>query len=101
MRHIAALASDRVPRDNEFKIKDRAQALVNKWHTTLDKEKEKQHHGSANGTAEAERQATEPQLTAADDKVTANGDMKVDEGPGDISFAAESAMGDVTMSEAA
>ena len=35
MRHIAAQDDAKVPRDSEFKFKDRAQALVNKWHQTI------------------------------------------------------------------
>lgn len=35
MRHIAALGPDKVARDDEFKFRDRAQALVNKWHNTV------------------------------------------------------------------
>ena len=46
MRHIAQLESSKIPRDDEFKFKDRAQALVNKWHGMIDK------HGT-NGTTEA------------------------------------------------
>lgn len=35
MRHIAALTPDKVPRDEEFKFRARAKALVDKWHAIL------------------------------------------------------------------
>ena len=35
MRHIAALTIDKVPRDDEFKFRERAQNLVNKWANKL------------------------------------------------------------------
>ena len=44
MRHIAALEDEKVPRDNEFKFKERAQTLVAKWHNTFMKQ--------PNGTSE-------------------------------------------------
>ena len=31
MRHIAGLSDEKVPRDEEFKFKERAQALVDRW----------------------------------------------------------------------
>jgi hypothetical protein len=31
MRHIAALGPEKVPRDNEFKFRDRAKVLVEKY----------------------------------------------------------------------
>lgn len=44
MRHIAALESEKVPGDAEFKFKDRAQVLVNKWQAVISKDR-------PNGTA--------------------------------------------------
>ena len=38
MRHIAQLDSSKIPRDTEFQFKERAQALVNKWHGMIDKQ---------------------------------------------------------------
>ena len=35
MRHIHALNADKVPRDDEFKFRERAKALVDKWHEIL------------------------------------------------------------------
>ncbi|KZS98561.1 hypothetical protein SISNIDRAFT_148144 [Sistotremastrum niveocremeum HHB9708] len=39
MRHIAALDASKVPRDDEFKIRSRAQQLVEKWHKMVDPSK--------------------------------------------------------------
>ena len=35
MRHVTALPEDKVPRDSEFKFRERAQALVDKWYQIL------------------------------------------------------------------
>lgn len=35
MRHIHALTPERVPRDEEFKFRERAKTLVDKWHDIL------------------------------------------------------------------
>lgn len=35
MRHIHALAPEKAPRDNEFNFRERAKALVEKWHEIL------------------------------------------------------------------
>ena len=35
MRHINALPADKVPRDDEFKFRERAKALVDKWHEII------------------------------------------------------------------
>lgn len=39
MRHIAVLSDDKVPRNSEFKFKDRADALVKKWQQILNANK--------------------------------------------------------------
>jgi len=39
MRHIAVLTEDKVPRDAEFHFRDRAKALVDKWHQILNANK--------------------------------------------------------------
>ncbi|EJD02697.1 Tudor/PWWP/MBT [Fomitiporia mediterranea MF3/22] len=113
MRHIAALEVDKVPRDDEFKFKDRAQALVNKWHNTVHKQNGSAEPpaSTANGdfVAPPPSAPSEAPLTAAsttDDSIN----KKMDESPnananaqpavGDTTLA-ESALGDVTMSEVA
>lgn len=35
MRHIHALSPEKVPRDDEFKFRERAKSLVDKWHEIL------------------------------------------------------------------
>ena len=35
MHHIAALPEDKVPRDAEFKFRERARAMVDKWRQLL------------------------------------------------------------------
>src|ERR1700722_12180078 len=49
MRHIAALAADKVPKDNEFKFRDRAKVLVDKWHQILSSNKPNGADVAANG----------------------------------------------------
>ena len=39
MRHIAVLPAEKVPRDTEFNFRDRAKALVDKWHQILNANK--------------------------------------------------------------
>ncbi|KAL5507466.1 hypothetical protein ACEPAH_6922 [Sanghuangporus vaninii] len=113
MRHISALDKEKVPRDEEFRFKERAQALVNKWHTYL----------KPNGTAEStkDNETAPPPSTAngnvapsvtsdAQTVVVTSGvteakkpDEKIEDHQptvGDTSIA-ESAIGDVTMSEVA
>ncbi|THH06047.1 hypothetical protein EW145_g4357 [Phellinidium pouzarii] len=119
MRHIAALDADKVPRDDQYKFKDRAQALVNKWHTKINR---------VNGSTEVK--VTEnlfkapngidgsisavPFSAATEDSAKKDADGEMDMGiddektgseadapaVGDTTMA-ESALGDVTMSEAA
>lgn len=45
MRHIAALTPDKVPRDEEFKFRGRAKALVDKWHAILGANKPSENGG--------------------------------------------------------
>ena len=86
MRHIAALPDDKVPRDGEFQFKDRAQALVNKWHNTIQSDK-------ANGDTTAQMDVDKKEESAAP-----NGDAAAettDTAAGDISMA-ETHLGDLT-----
>ncbi|TFK61901.1 Tudor/PWWP/MBT [Pluteus cervinus] len=52
MRHIAILEVEKVPRDAEFHFRDRAKALVDKWHQILNANKP---NGSENGGLVSER----------------------------------------------
>lgn len=54
MRHIAILAHEKVPRDDEFKFRDRAKALVDKWHQILNANKPNGADAGANGTAKSD-----------------------------------------------
>ncbi|KAI0332273.1 hypothetical protein GY45DRAFT_1398348 [Cubamyces sp. BRFM 1775] len=56
MRHIHALSEDKVPRDEEFKFRERAKVLVDKWHDVL----------KANGAPESTAPATNGTRKAAD-----------------------------------
>jgi hypothetical protein len=47
MRHIAALPLEKVPRDDEFKFRVRAKALVDKWHAILGANKPVENGGEA------------------------------------------------------
>lgn len=72
MRHIATAEPGKVPRDDEFQFKDRAQALVNKWHVTM------QSKGDpVNGTSEVAPMETDTAEKPAGDanlNVMTNGD---------------------------
>ena len=101
MRHIHILSDDKVPRDDEFKFRERAKVLVDKWHDIL----------KTNGASDAAKPATNGSRKAADteDAAAANGklgemkengtkdaDVALANGAGD-----ESVLADVTMSEIA
>ncbi|KAK7692148.1 hypothetical protein QCA50_003767 [Cerrena zonata] len=67
MRHIHALTPDKVPRDDEFHFKDRAKALVDKWHDILNANKTP---AATNGKEAASPATTEPtKATAANGAV--------------------------------
>lgn len=91
MRHIAALGDEKVPRDGEFQFKDRAQALVNKWHNTIQSDK-------TNGDGSAQMDIDKKEGSAAP-----NGEAALDgadDTAGDMSMA-ETHLGDLTaISEA-
>lgn len=63
MRHIHALPLERVPRDEEFKFRDRAKALVDKWHEILNANKA---NGTASEGAKAATNGSSPSAKAAD-----------------------------------
>lgn len=81
MRHIAALAGDKVPRNEEFNFLARAQALVDRWHDILN------HNKPKNGAGRAK---------------TENGDgTEVDKGAMDVDMAGmeSTSVAPATMSE--
>ncbi|KAJ6503736.1 hypothetical protein C8R45DRAFT_973612 [Mycena sanguinolenta] len=86
MRHIHLLDAAKVPRDDEFHFRDRAKALVDKWHEILN---------SNSTTKAAEADGAEGEDAAA---ANANGMAQMDlngtaEGEGDLTVM------DVTMDE--
>ncbi|KAJ7620810.1 hypothetical protein DFH06DRAFT_1482421 [Mycena polygramma] len=75
MRHIHLLEPGKVPRDDEFKFRDRAKALVDKWHGILNANKATDGESAAvtESTARMDLNGTgEGDLTVMD--VTMNGD---------------------------
>ena len=67
MRHIAALPAEKVPRDDEFKFRERAKVLVDKWHQILGANKANGTDMAANGDAGGEVPEAFTQATAAMD----------------------------------
>ena len=67
MRHIAALSHERVPRDDEFKFRERAKVLVDKWHQILGSNKPNGTENAANGDGGADPHEAVTEGTAAID----------------------------------
>ncbi|KAJ6517310.1 hypothetical protein C8R47DRAFT_1086941 [Mycena vitilis] len=82
MRHIHLLEPGKVPRDDDFKFRDRAKALVDKWHAISNAKA-----ADGEGAAAAAVEGTSGEVNAAGD-VAAEGEG---EGEGDLT------MMDVTM----
>ncbi|KAL7281370.1 hypothetical protein ACG7TL_004680 [Trametes sanguinea] len=72
MRHIYALSDDKVPRDDEFKFRERAKVLVDKWHDVLKANGAPESKPATNGTA---HKATEGEEGSA----APNGNAKTEE----------------------
>lgn len=129
MRHVHALADDKVPRDEEFKFRDRAKALVEKWHEILSASKapaegtvrkpvtngkahteESGEKAKENGKeespaqdsvkAEADAMDVDKKDGAADAEAEADAPAEADDALAD-GAADESVLADVTMSEGA
>jgi hypothetical protein len=109
MRHINALAPERVPRDEQFHFRERAEALVEKWHQIL---KPNGDHG-ANGAAKSDGGHEAVTVSTAALNLNGNvtegprnpvvGDQGVEEPQAGDDLAPVgdiSALGDMTMSEA-
>lgn len=92
MRHIAALSTDKVPRDDEFKFRTRAKSMVDKWHAILGASK-----GNENTVESVVNGAPADANAAAEKKVDLMQTSTVENGP---SNAADTSLGDVTMTEA-
>ena len=67
MRHITVLTDDKVPRDDEFKFRERAKALVDQWHQVLNANKSNGTDASANGRTSKEDDAAVVKGAAAID----------------------------------
>ncbi|PCH35978.1 hypothetical protein WOLCODRAFT_28250 [Wolfiporia cocos MD-104 SS10] len=81
MRHIHALPAEKVPRDAEFKFRERARTLVDKWHDILNANKP---NGTAAEGAKATSNGTSPSTKAADAAdagATTNGKLESPEPP--------------------
>ncbi|KAI9061701.1 hypothetical protein FKP32DRAFT_1594220 [Trametes sanguinea] len=72
MRHIYALSEDKVPRDDEFKFRERAKVLVDKWHDVLKANGAPESKPATNGAA---HKATD----AEEGSAAPNGNTKTEE----------------------
>lgn len=129
MRHIYMQTPEKIPRDDDFHFRDRANVLVEKWHALMNANKDSVENGTAkvNGAvikdapSSEEPKASEPNVTAESEvkRETAEDvpmeDVEAKENTDDVvpkaetNGAAESAetadgdlsvLADVTMSEA-
>ena len=104
MKHITAKGDSEVPHNEEYKFKDRAQALVNKWHSfgglnasgevngTKAGEGEHKENGIINGDAVPATTST----AAVEDQIK---DDAKENNAGDLTM--DGTIGDITMSEGA
>ncbi|TFK44037.1 hypothetical protein BDQ12DRAFT_672276 [Crucibulum laeve] len=111
MRHIAVLEDGKVPRDDEFKFRDRAKSLVDKWHQILNANKTGENGKAAKSAGD---KSDEGKHGVNGDKEDASKDEGVTEGTAALSLNGKndtespavdaegdiSMLGDVTMSEA-
>lgn len=109
MRHIAALADEKIPNDNQYKFRERAKALVDRWQQVLNANKNESTNGVTEGTAKMDLNGNgnaggedkkeiavsdaAPVLPPVEEPLSA---LPGPDGAGDMSM-----LGDVTMSEAA
>ncbi|KAI0364417.1 Tudor/PWWP/MBT, partial [Pilatotrama ljubarskyi] len=108
MRHIHALSDDKVPRDDEFKFRERAKVLVDKWHDILKANGAPESKPATNGTRKAgegedaavDADAKGEAEPAAESKADAESKPAEEDAPAN-GAADESVLADVTMSEAA
>ena len=109
MRHIHALPDNKVPRDDEFKFRERAKALVDKWQDFYKTTSAPESKPATNGTRKAADveetgvNGAEPKEngTKAEPEVKPDVIMKSDDAEPANGAADESILADVTMSEAA
>lgn len=111
MRHIHVLPDEKVPRDDEFKFRERAKVLVDKWHdiakTNGASDSAKPATNGTRKAADAEEPAVNGTETKENSPAKAEPDVKADvtmkdeEAAPANGAADESVLADVTMSEAA
>ncbi|KAH7888919.1 hypothetical protein F5I97DRAFT_1804357 [Phlebopus sp. FC_14] len=89
MRHIAALPQEKVPRDEEFRFRVRAKALVDKWHAILGANKTTEQGGETappNGApAESAPQEAKPVASPVQNASAHEGDTSL----GDLTMMTE------------
>lgn len=93
MRHIHALSAEKVPRDDEFKFRERAKTLVDKWHDILSASKASEgavrkpatngkphteEAGTANGKEDANGKEEKEAASAAEEREEAKDGMEID-----------------------
>jgi len=93
MRHIAALTTEKVPRDDEFKFRTRAKSMVDKWHAILGASK-----GNENAAEGAVNGASAEPGAGAEKKADNNQPSPVENGTGPP--AADAPLADIAMTEA-
>lgn len=106
MRHIHALPAEKVPRDEEFKFRERANVLVQKWHDIINANKTTSQPQQTNGdsgsnsgantapvsakpSANGKSDASPPSTGKKDSKAAANGDAAKESVEMDIDAKAE------------
>ena len=93
MRHIAQLKDDKVPpRDDEFKFRERAQALVDKWHNTMNSSIG-DSKAAVNGSSKANG-APAPDTAGSESIAPATAGL---DGTGARDLTMDTTLGDVTM----
>lgn len=106
MRHIAVLPDDKVPRDEEFRFRDRAKALVEQWHQILNANKPSVTNGTDNSVKEkvdgvdADQGVAEMDLNVKGQDVTIEPDAEANGGDADADAVAETPAEDVPMTDA-
>ncbi|KAK0209346.1 hypothetical protein DFS33DRAFT_1380819 [Desarmillaria ectypa] len=107
MRHIAALAEEKIPNDNKYKFHGRAKALVDRWQQVLNANKNESTNGVTEGTAKMDLNGNGN--ASGEDKKKVSGaasavphtEEPLSALPGAYGAGDVSMLGDVTMSEAA
>ncbi|KAJ3491935.1 hypothetical protein NLI96_g351 [Meripilus lineatus] len=106
MRHIHALPAEKVPRDEEFKFRERANVLVLKWHDIINANKNPSQPQQTNGdsgtnsgsntapvstkpSANGKSDASPPSAGKKDSKASANGNAAKEPSGMDVDAKAE------------